>query len=88
MKIRFNTRKSGFYNEIKSALEDSSLDSEVTVLSNDGYSYVEEEIEDYNLCGIMTNTTFRFFYKQPESQYYPMYFDHWEHHCLYWRNEA
>jgi hypothetical protein len=45
MKIQFNTRKSGFYNEIKSALEDSSLDSEVTVLSNESYSYVEEETE-------------------------------------------
>jgi hypothetical protein len=45
MRIKFNTRKSGFYNEIKSALEDSSLDSEVTVLSNENYSYVEEEIE-------------------------------------------
>ena len=48
MKIRFNTKKSGFYDEIKSALEDSSLDRELMVLSNESYSYVEEEIEDYN----------------------------------------
>lgn len=45
MRIRFNTKKSGFYDEIKSALDDSSLDREVTVLSNENYSYVEEEIE-------------------------------------------
>ena len=45
MRIRFNTKKSGFYHEIRSVLEASSLDREVTVLSNDGYSYAEEEIE-------------------------------------------
>ena len=45
MRIKFNTKKSGFYDKIKSALEDSPLDGEVTVLSNKSYSYVEEEIE-------------------------------------------
>ena len=45
MRIKFNSKKSGFYNEIRSVLEGSSLDREVTVLSNDGYSYAEEEIE-------------------------------------------
>ena len=45
MRIKFNTKKSRFYDEIRSVLEGSSLDREVTVLSNDGYSYAEEEIE-------------------------------------------
>ena len=45
MRIKFNTKKIGFYDEIRSVLDGSSLDREVTVLSNDGYSYAEEEIE-------------------------------------------
>ena len=45
MRIKFNTKKSGFYDEIRSVLEGSSPDREVTVISNDGYSYAEEEIE-------------------------------------------
>ena len=45
MRIKFNTKKSGFYDEIRSVLNGSSLDPEVTVISNDGYSYAEGEIE-------------------------------------------
>ena len=47
------TKYKGFRDEI-SVFTDSSLDREVTVLSNDGYSYVEEEIE---ILISETNTT-------------------------------
>ena len=45
MRIRYNSQRSSFYDEIESVLKDSSLDREITVLSNQNYSYAEEEIE-------------------------------------------
>jgi len=49
MRIRFNTSKSGFYNEIKDVLEEHSSnglmqDAEILVLSNENYSYTEDSI--------------------------------------------